>query len=89
VAQLAAIVGPAPVTREVADTFGVPMYASLAELFDADELDVVNLATLNTLHVEGGLQCVAAGVPVIVEKPIGDTVEGATRLVETAGAARC
>jgi predicted dehydrogenase len=34
------------------------------------------------MHVDGGLACVAAGVPVIVEKPIADTVEGATRLVE-------
>jgi predicted dehydrogenase len=30
---------------------------------------------------------VAAGVPVLVEKPVGDTVEGATRLVEAAEAA--
>ena len=39
------------------------------------------------MHVDGGLECVAAGVPVIVEKPIGDTVEGATRLVEAGEAA--
>jgi predicted dehydrogenase len=45
------------------------------------------LATPNQLHVDGGLECVAVGVPVIVEKPIGDTVEGATRLVEAAEAA--
>jgi len=37
--------------------------------------------------VDGGLECVAAGVPAIVEKPIGDTVEGAIRLVEAAEAA--
>ncbi len=34
------------------------------------------------MHVDGGLECVAAGVPVLVEKPIGDDVESATRLVE-------
>ena len=49
--------------------------------------DGVILATPNRLHVDGGLECVAAGVPVIVEKPIGDTVEGATRLVEAGEAA--
>jgi predicted dehydrogenase len=83
-AQLAAIVDPSPAASEVADKFGVPLYASLAELFEADEPDGVVLATPNQLHVDGGLECVAAGVPVIVEKPIGDTVEGATRLVEAA-----
>jgi predicted dehydrogenase len=85
-AQLAAIVDPFPAARQVADTFGVPLYASLAELFTADRPDGVVLATPNQLHVDGGLECVAAGVPVLVEKPIGDTVEGATRLVEAAEA---
>ena len=65
----------------------MPLYASLAELFAADKPDGVILATPNQLHVAGGLECVAAGVPVIVEKPIGDTVESATRLVEAGEAA--
>ena len=37
-------------------------------------------------NVEGDLECVAAGVPTLVEEPLGDTVEAATRLVEAAGA---
>jgi predicted dehydrogenase len=86
-AQLAAIVDPFPAAQEIADTFGIPRYGSLTELFAADTPDGVILATPNQLHVDGGLECVAAGVPVIVEKPIGDTVEGATRLVEAAEAA--
>ncbi|MCW2702197.1 MAG: oxidoreductase domain protein [Blastococcus sp.] len=86
-AQIAAIVDPFPAAREVADKFGVPLYGSLAELFEEDKPDGVILATPNPLHVDGGLECVAAGVPVIVEKPLGDSVEGATRLVEAAEAA--
>jgi predicted dehydrogenase len=85
--QLAAIVDPFPAARAVADKFGVPLYGSLAELFEVDKPDGVILATPNQLHVDGGLECVAARVPVIVEKPIGDTVEGAARLVDTAEAA--
>jgi predicted dehydrogenase len=86
-AQLASIVDPGPAAAEVAEKFGVPLYRSLAELFETDKSDGVILATPNQLHVQGGLECVAAGVPVIVEKPIGDSVEGATRLVEAAEAA--
>jgi predicted dehydrogenase len=86
-AQVASIVDPFPAAQEVADKFGVPRYESLAELFDKDKPDGVILATPNPMHVDGGLECVAAGVPLIVEKPIGDTVEGATRLVEAAEAA--
>jgi predicted dehydrogenase len=87
VAQLAAVVDPGPAAPEVAEKFGAPLHRSLAELFAKDRPDGVILATPNQLHVDGGLECVAAGVPVLVEKPIGDTVEGATRLVEGAEAA--
>jgi predicted dehydrogenase len=79
---LASIVDPGPAGPELARKYGVPLYTSLAELFEKDKPDGVVLATPNQMHVDGGLECVAAGVPVIVEKPIGDTVDGATRLVE-------
>lgn len=85
--RLASIVDPGPVGAELAGTYGVRRYRSLAELFAAGPPDGVILATPNQMHVEGGLACVAAGVPVIVEKPIGDTIEGATRLVEAGEAA--
>src|SRR3954447_10441177 len=84
---LASVVDPGPAAPELAEKFAVPLYRSLAELFAADKPDGVILATPNQMHVDGGLECVAAGVPVIVEKPIGDTVEGATRLVEAGEAA--
>jgi predicted dehydrogenase len=86
-AELASVIDPDPAAAEVAEKFGVALYRSLTELFETDEPDGVILATPNKLHVDGGLECVAAGVPVLVEKPVGDTVEGATRLVEAAEAA--
>lgn len=80
--RLSAIVDPSPAAAEVARKYDVPLYATLSELFERDKPDGVILATPNQLHVAGGLACVAAGVPVIVEKPIGDSVAGATELVE-------
>jgi predicted dehydrogenase len=86
-ADLASIVDPGPAGPELAEKFHVPLYQSLTELFERDKPDGVILATPNQMHVDGGLECVAAGVPVIVEKPIGDTIAGATRLVEAGEAA--
>jgi predicted dehydrogenase len=83
-ARLAAVVAPAPAADAVARAHRVPWYRSLAELLERDRPDGVVLATPNRLHVEGGLACVAAGVPTLVEKPVADTVEAATRLVEAA-----
>src|SRR3954453_18305335 len=86
-ADLASIVDPGPAGPELAEKYGVTLYQSLAELFDRDKPDGVILATPNQMHVDGGLECVAAGVPVIVEKPIGDSVASAVRLVEAGEAA--
>jgi predicted dehydrogenase len=86
-ARPAAVVDPSPAAAGIAADLGVPRYGSLPELFGRDRPDGVILATPNRLHLPGGLECVAAGVPVLVEKPLADTVEGAARLVEAAGAA--
>jgi len=82
VATLAAVVDPAPT-----GDFGVPVHPTLADLFAAGGPDGVILATPNQLHVQGGLECVEAGVPVLVEKPVGSTVKEAAVLVEAAEAA--
>ncbi len=81
-AVLAAIVDPGPSGSELAEKYGVSLHSSLADLFATDKPDGIILATPNQMHVAGGLECVAAGVPVLVEKPIGDDVPSATRLVE-------
>jgi hypothetical protein len=65
VAELTAIIDPGPAGPAVADKFGVPLYPSLADLFVAAKPEGVILATPNRMHVDGGLECVAAGVPVI------------------------
>ncbi|MDQ4503603.1 Gfo/Idh/MocA family oxidoreductase [Sinomonas sp. ASV322] len=85
--QLCAVVDPAPAARDVADRHGVPLFGSLAELFADQRPDGVILATPNRFHVSGGLECVAAGVPVLVEKPIAETADDADRLVAAAEAA--
>ena len=86
-AELAAVVDPAPAARDVAERYGVPLYSSLADLFAAQRPDGVILATPNRFHVSGGLECVAAGVPVLVEKPLAETADDGERLVLAAEAA--
>jgi predicted dehydrogenase len=68
--SLSAIVDPSLPARAVANAAGVPLYASLAELLAKDRPDGVVLATPNPLHVPQAMECVAAGVPVLLEKPM-------------------
>jgi predicted dehydrogenase len=81
---LVAIIDPGPKAAEIARKCGVPLYASLQECFARDKPDGIVLATPNQMHVEQGLACIEAGVPCLVEKPIGHTLEQGRRLVEAA-----
>ena len=81
---LAAIVDPSPKAAEVAEKAGVPLYKSLGELFTKARPDGVVLATPNQLHVENALECIRAGVPALVEKPIAENVADGLRLCEAA-----
>jgi predicted dehydrogenase len=83
-AKLSAIVDPSPKAAEVAQREGVPLYASLRECFAKDRPDGIVLATPNQMHVDQALECIAAGVAVLVEKPIADKVVDGKRLVEAA-----
>jgi predicted dehydrogenase len=85
---LSAVVDPSPAAQATAQATGVPLYASLAELFAKDKPDGVVLATPNPLHVPQALQCIAAGVPMLLEKPIAQTVAEAEALVHAADEAK-
>jgi predicted dehydrogenase len=80
--ELTAIVDPGPAGAEIAQQYRVQHYALLGELLELDAPDGVILATSNRSTITDGLICVQAGIPVLVELPMADSVEGATALVE-------
>lgn len=80
--RLSAIADPSEAAQALAQTHGVPWFATLDELLAAVSPDGVILATPNALHLPQALQCIAAGVPVLVEKPIAHTVADARKLVQ-------
>ena len=79
---LSALVDPSPSAQALAEQAGVPWYSDLSELLTRDRPDGVVLATPNAWHVPQALQCVQAGLPTLVEKPIAPTVAEAESLVE-------
>lgn len=85
-AKLAAIIGPSPQARALAERFNVAYFAELGEGLRESRPDGLVIATPNQLHVANGLAAVAAGVPMLLEKPISDDLVGAKRLVEAAEA---
>lgn len=84
--RLVGIADPSPAAKAVADDLGVALHASLREALDARRPDGVILATPNALHVEQALECLAAGVPALVEKPVAHTLADGERLLQAAEA---
>ena len=86
-ASLSAIIDPAPTGKAFAEEIGVAWYPGFDALPATEKPDGVIVATPNQLHVANGLELVAAGVPMLVEKPLADSVDSARKLVQTAEAA--
>ena len=86
-AKVTCIVDPAEGGRKLAEELGVVWFPSIGAMLEQDRPDGVILATPSQVHVENGLECVAAGLPTLVEKPIAVDVASARKLVDAAQAA--
>jgi predicted dehydrogenase len=85
--RLHAIVDPDEAARAVAAEAGAPWFPDIASMLAAGKPDAAMVASPNPMHVAHGLAFIAAGIPVMVEKPIADDPAGARKLVAEAGAA--
>jgi predicted dehydrogenase len=86
-ARLVGIADPLPEARRFAADIDVPWFTTLEALLAESGAEGVIVATPNALHVAGGLACIEAGLPLLVEKPLAADVAGGRRLVEAALAA--
>ena len=84
---LAGVADPSAAAHEEAADLGYDCFASIDEMIKAVEPQGVVVAVPNQLHVEAGLACIERGLPMIIEKPVADTVPEAMKLVEAAEAA--
>jgi predicted dehydrogenase len=85
--SLAGIADPTPAGRAYAESIGAPWFATHAELLDKVKAGAALVATPNATHATIGLDCIARGIPVLMEKPITDTLDEAERLCAGAEAA--
>ena len=84
---LASVVDPGDVGAEVAQQHGVPHFRSLKEMIKSGKPDGVILATPNQLHLANALECVEAGIPALIEKPLATDLASAEQIVEAGKAA--
>ena len=79
---LSAIVDPDVAIDRLALAAGVPRFDSLDALLARQRPDALILATPNQLHLQQALQCIDAGVPFLLEKPLAATVAEGRTLVD-------
>ena len=85
--ELVAIVEPDTQAQQAAQRLQAPIYPDLAGMLAQASPDAVVLATPTPLHLEQGLACIAARLPVLIEKPIAVSASEAQVLVDSAHAA--
>ena len=79
--SLAGVADPFDSGAALAERFGAAHYRDHRALIDAERPDGAIVATPNETHVPIALDCLAAGVPVIVEKPLAGSVAEAEELL--------
>ena len=77
---LAGIADPSPEAKAFAQACSVPWYADHRALLEQEAPVGLIVASPNALHLQMALDCVARGVPALVEKPVTDTAVSYTHL---------
>jgi len=79
-----AVADPTPEAARFAAERGLQHFADYEAMLDAVRPDGVVIAAPNALHAPVGLACAARRVPMLVEKPVAETVAAAQALVDAA-----
>jgi len=71
-----------PYNLSLAETYGVSGYADHRDLLAADDVDAVIIVNPNAVHVATALDCLSAGIPALLEKPVATSKADAARLAK-------
>jgi len=83
--ELAAVCGRDPAKRQAfAARWSISARASAAEMAELDRVDAVIVTTPHPLHAAHSIECSAAGLHVIVEKPMALAVDECDRMIAAA-----
>lgn len=74
----------AETAQAVGARFGVPAFTEVAALLDANLADAALVVTPHPLHVDAALPCLRAGLHVLCEKPLTETVSTADAMLACA-----
>jgi predicted dehydrogenase len=88
IASLTGIVDHDPAVRDKAASLGVDYFPTPEAVIDADVADAFIVALPDRAHVATSVSLLEAGYPILVEKPLADTLDGARAIATAAAAGR-
>ena len=86
-AELAGIVDIAPKSRQQAEALGVPWAPDLETMLKQVRPDGVVVSLPNQFHYDAGMMLLKHRLPMLMEKPVCDTLEEALRFADAAESA--
>lgn len=82
--RLVAIVDPSPQSAELASSLSVPLLPDVGALIDAGLAQAAIVAAPNELHLPVSAALLRAGLPVLLEKPVAESLASAKQLIAVA-----
>jgi UDP-N-acetylglucosamine 3-dehydrogenase len=68
--------------RRIARKFNCRYYDNISKLLAAENLDAATIAVPTSMHKDVALACIDHGVPVLIEKPIAESVASAQKIIK-------
>jgi len=69
-------------SRRVAENLKCNSYRDYKKMLNEEKIDMVSIAVPTRNHSKVAVDCIEKRIPVLVEKPIADTVENAIRIIK-------
>ena len=80
--NIASIIDNTSEAKKIASEQCHPYFTSLKEAIDVTKPDGLIVATPNSRHFHDSFLAIEAGIPILVEKPISDSIDDAAKLIE-------
>jgi predicted dehydrogenase len=80
--KVASIIDNTDEAKDIAFEQGYPYFTNLKEAIIVTNPDGLIVATPNSHHFHNGFLAVEAGIPILIEKPISDSLDDAFKLIE-------
>lgn len=73
-----------PRAERFAEKYHVTAYHTIREMVEKEALDMVSICSPHPSHCKNAVEAMQAGANIIVEKPLAESAESATTIIETA-----